>query len=107
LLYTAKVATARSDIQSLIASTVPSLSLDGLGGSDLTDDTDRIACEESTTSGNLGQREFSAAADGGTGPVIIAPDNGVGIFQLTSNNPFSNPNLLFKFQALGSSLLQP
>jgi hypothetical protein len=85
----------RSDIQSLIVATVAStnFNLDGLGVSDASDDTERIACQES------GQTEFDASADGGIGPVLISRDNGVGTFQLTLPSPFSNPNLLFDWQS--------
>ena len=83
----------RSDIQNQIATGVPGLNLRGLDASDVTDDNERIACQESQ------QREFKAAADGGTGPVYISKDNGVGIFQLTKPSPFGDPNLLFNWQS--------
>ena len=82
----------RSTIQSLIAATVPSLSLDGLQSADVIDVNERITCQESN------QRQFNAAADGGIGPVLFASDNGVGISQLTNPSPFTDPNLLFNWQ---------
>lgn len=89
----------RSDIQNQIGADVPGLALHGLDGGDVTDDTERIACQETWDPGLMGQREFKAAADGGTGPVIISSDNGVGIFQLTDPSPFGDPNLLFNWQS--------
>ena len=82
----------RSAIHSYISATVPTLGLDGLMASDVTDVTERITCQESN------QRQFNAAADGGIGPVLFAPDNGVGISQLTVPSPFGDPNSLFNWQ---------
>ena len=83
----------RSTIQSLIAATVPSLSLDGLQSTDVIDVNERMTCQESQ------QRQFNAAANGGIGPVYFAPDNGIGIAQLTDPTYFSDPNFLFNWKS--------
>jgi hypothetical protein len=82
----------RADAQGYISTTVATLDLDGLAASDVTDDAERIACQESQ------QEQFRAAPDGGMGPVLISSDNGVGMYQLTSDDPFSDPNNLFNWQ---------
>ena len=83
----------RSAIQSLIAATVPTLSLDGLRSADVIDVNERMTCQESQ------QRQFNAAANGGIGPVYFAPDNGIGIAQLTDPTYFFDPNFLFNWKS--------
>jgi hypothetical protein len=52
----------------------------GLEEADIEDVLKRMACQESR------QRQFEAVANGGIGPPLISPDNGVGIYQTTNTN---------------------
>ena len=55
-----------------------------------------MACQESQRGTRLGQRQFDADANGGIGLPIISPDNGVGIFQITSTNRCAEEGLFEK-----------
>jgi len=88
----------RNDIQTSITNSVPPTGLSGLAVTDIVDALKRIACQESR------QRQFDALADGGVGPVLISPDLGVGVFQITTTDrclfPFIDcVNVVFNWQA--------
>ena len=74
----------RSDIQSAIDAGVNG-GVRGISATDAADALKRVACQENQ------QRQYSASANGGIGPVTIAPDDGIGIFQITLTNRCSNP----------------
>jgi hypothetical protein len=79
---------ARSEVQAEIDAAVPAAGKGGIPARDLRDALKRMACQESSSGicqevNGLGQRQFDATDDGGIGSVILSPDNGVGVFQLT------------------------
>lgn len=57
----------------------------GITVTTLRDTLKRMACHESGGV-NIGQSQFRATPNGGEGPPIVARDNGVGIFQITTTN---------------------
>ncbi|MEN3368228.1 MAG: hypothetical protein V7609_371 [Verrucomicrobiota bacterium] len=66
----------------------------GVSGANVADTLKRIATRES-----IGQRQFDESRDGGVGDTLVAPDNGVGIFQITKttkcpNGPFADTKCL-------------
>jgi hypothetical protein len=68
----------------------------GLSQADVQDVLKRIACQESG-----GQRQFTAAANGGIGPALISFDDGIGLFQITNSpcDPFAGcRNVMFNWQ---------
>jgi hypothetical protein len=63
---------------------------------DVRDTLKRMACRESG-----GQLQFRAPANGGIGPELVAPDDGVGILQITNSpcDPFlACPGVIFNWQ---------
>jgi hypothetical protein len=88
----------RSAVQLGIVVNVPSKTYYGLQNTNVEDALQRIACEESGPAPR-GQTQFKALP-GETGPPIVAPDNGIGIMQITqSPDPFTdNPSIVFDWQ---------
>lgn len=82
----------RADIQQWIAALVPAYAFSGLAWADVIDALQRVACDESQ------QRNFEAPPNGGVGDVIIAPDLGFGLFQLTNPSPTGNPPLIYNWK---------
>lgn len=85
----------RSDIQSDIVTQVLSHKFHGLQNAEVEDVLQRIACRES------GQIQFKASANGGQGPPDVAPDNGIGIMQITQPSPdlfVTEPQVVFNWQ---------
>jgi hypothetical protein len=83
----------RASIQSRVDLAVDGTGFSGLRKVDVKDAVKRIGCQESK------QRQFKAAADGGTGPGLISPDNGVGAYQITSGDPISkNPPIVYDWR---------
>lgn len=84
----------RTNILGRVDTAVDARSFSGLTGSDVKDALKRVGCQESR------HKQFTGAVDGGTGPVLISPDNGIGIFQLTSGDPLTNkPSVAFDWRA--------
>ena len=84
----------RTSIHSRVDAAVDVRSFSGLAGGDVKDTLKRMACQEST------QKQFTGARDGGTGPVLVSFDNGVGIFQLTSGDPLATkPSIAFDWRS--------
>lgn len=86
----------RNKIMDKIDKEAQTYAFNGLNNEDVRDVLKRIACQESK------QRQFSASANGGTGPVLIARDNGVGIFQVTdkyNKETFDTPAVLFNWMS--------
>lgn len=84
----------RTVIQDRVDTAVDARTFSGLSKSDVKDAMKRIACQES------GQVQFRGQADGGTGPALISPDNGTGIFQITSGDPIVNkPAVVYDWRA--------
>ncbi len=83
----------RTSIQSRVDLAVDGTGFSGLRKADVKDAVKRIGCQESR------QRQFKAAADGGTGPGLISPDNGVGAYQITSGNPIvKDPPIIYDWR---------
>jgi hypothetical protein len=83
----------RASIQSRVDMAVDGNGFSGLRKVDVKDAVKRIGCQESK------QRQFKAAADGGTGPGLISPDNGVGAYQITSGNPIvKDPPIVYDWR---------
>ena len=91
----------RSAIQSYIISNVPSSGYSTLQSTNAADALQRMACEESGPAPK-GQTQFSGVP-GGTGPPIVASDNGIGIMQVTVTRftpdyYVTNPGIVFNWQ---------
>lgn len=84
----------RTQIQDRVDTAVDARTFSGLSKGDVKDAMKRMACRESR------QVQFRGQADGGIGPALISPDNGTGIFQITSGDPIVNkPAVVYDWRA--------